>query len=76
MRIMSDIVLTQPNDGAPQISLPSPSSYAFEAYDGVAPEITQTPGFLVYNVYATFPQVSGNETANVRITLTQMPYFA
>jgi hypothetical protein len=76
MRIMSDIVLTLVNDGAPQITLPSPSSYAFEAYDGDAPEITQTPGFLVWNFYATFPQVSGNETSNVRITLTQMPYFA
>ena len=76
MRIMSDIVLTLVNDGDPQITLPSPSSYAFEAYDGIAPIITMAPGFLVYNVYATFPQVSGNETANVRITLTQMPYFA
>jgi hypothetical protein len=76
MRILSDIVLTRANDGAPQIILPSATAYAFEAYDGIAPIITMAPGFLVYNVYATFPQVSGNETSNVRITLTQMPYFA
>jgi hypothetical protein len=24
MRVMSDIILTRPNDGAPQITLPSP----------------------------------------------------
>ena len=76
MRIMSDIVLTRANDGAPQVVLPSATAYAFEAYDGLAPIITMAPGFLVYNVYLTFPNVSNNETSNVRITLTQMPYFA
>ena len=77
MRILSDIVLTRANDGSPQITLPSPSAYSFEAYDGSSsPIITMAPGFLVYNVYATFPGVSNNETSNVRITLTQMPYFA
>ena len=77
LRIISDICLTLVNDGAPNITLPSPSSYAFESYYGnAAPIVTMTPGFLVYNVYAQFPGVTGNETANVRITLTQMPYFA
>jgi hypothetical protein len=41
-----------------------------------APIITMTPGSFVYNVYAQFPGVSGNETSNVRITLTKMDYFA
>jgi hypothetical protein len=73
-RLMSDIVLSRPNDGAPTVVLPS--AYSFQAYDGTAPVITMTPGFLVWNVYAQFPAVSGSETSNIRITLTQMPYFA
>jgi hypothetical protein len=76
LRLMSDIVLTRANDNAPNIVLPSETTYSFEAYDGTAPIITMKPGSFVYNVYATFPQVSGNETSNIRITLTQMPYFA
>jgi hypothetical protein len=77
LRILSDIVLSQPNDGDPNITLPSPSAYAFEAYDGTAsPIITVTPGSFVFNIYAQFPGVTGNETSNIRITLTQMPYFA
>ena len=77
LRILSDIVLSQPNDGDPNITLPSPSAYAFEAYDGNAsPIITVTPGSFVFNIYAQFPGVSGNETSNIRITLTHMPYFA
>jgi len=76
-RFMSDIVLCQVNDGNPNIILPAATAYAFQAYDGnSAPIITQTPGFLYYNVYAQFPGVSGNETSNVRITLTKMDYFA
>ena len=75
-RFMSDIVLTQPNDNAPDVILPSATAFSYQIYDGVAPIITMKPGFLVYSVYAQFPQTSGNETANVRITLTQMPYFA
>ena len=74
LRLMSDIVLSRPNDSAPGVVLPS--VYSFQAYDGTEPIITMTPGFLVWNVYAQFPQVSGNETSNIRITLTQMPYFA
>ena len=75
--IISDLALSRPNDGDPNSTLPSPSAYAFEAYDGTsAPVITVTPGSFVMNVYAQFPGVSGNETSNVRITLTQMPYFA
>jgi hypothetical protein len=78
LRLMSDIVLTRANDNDPDIILPSPTVYSFDSYDGQgqAPIITMSPGSFVYNVYATFPQTSGNETANVRITLTQMPYFA
>ena len=75
-RLMSDIVLSRPNDSAPNVILPSATAYSYEAYDGIAPEITMKPGFLVWDVYTRFPNVSGNETANVRITLTQMPYFA
>ena len=75
-RFMSDIVLTQPNDNLPNVVLPSATVYSYQIYDGVAPIITMKPGFLVYSVYAQFPQTSGNETSNVRITLTQMPYFA
>jgi hypothetical protein len=75
--IISDLALSRPNDGDPNSTLPSPSAYAFEAYDGTsAPVITTTPGQFVMNVYAQFPGVSGNETSNIRITLTQMPYFA
>jgi hypothetical protein len=84
LRIMSDICISQPNDADPQISLPSPVAYSFEAYDGgtvggvnnLSPIITMTPGSFVFNVYAQFPGVSGNETSNVRITLTKMDYFA
>lgn len=75
-RFMSDIVLTQPNDNAPDVILPSATAFSYQIYDGVAPIITMKPGFLVYSIYAQFPQTSGNETSNVRITLTQMPYFA
>ena len=75
-RFMSDIVLSRPNDNAPNVILPSATAFSYQAYDGTAPEITMTPAFLYWNVYAQFPQVSGNETGNVRITLTQMPYFA
>jgi hypothetical protein len=75
--IISDLALSQPNDGDPNSTLPTPSAFAFEAYDGTsAPIITMTPGSFVMNAYAQFPGVSGNETSNVRITLTQMPYFA
>ena len=76
-RFISDIVLCQVNDGAPQIILPSATAFAFEAYDGTsAPVITQTPGFLHYSVFAQFAGVSGNETSNIRITLTKMDWFA
>jgi len=75
-RFMGDIVLSQPNDNAPNVILPSATAFAFEAYDGDAPIITMTPGAFVYSVFAQFPSVSGNETSNVRITVTQMPYFA
>jgi len=75
-RFMSDIVLSRPNDNAPNVVLPSATAFSYESYDGTAPEITMTPAFLYWNVYARFPSVSGNETANIRITLTQMPYFA
>jgi hypothetical protein len=75
--IISDLALSQPNDGDPNTTLPSPSAYAFEAYNGTsAPLITITPGSFVMNAYAQFPGVSGNETSNVRITLTRMDYFA
>jgi hypothetical protein len=78
LRILSDIVLTLVNDGSPEIVLPSPVAYCFQAYDGQgqSPIITMTPGSFVYNVYAQFPQTSGNETSNVRVTLTKMDYFA
>ena len=74
-RLMSDIVLSRPNDSAPNVILPSATAYSYEAYDGIAPEITMKPGFLVWEVFTRFPSVSGSETSNVRITLTQMPYF-
>jgi hypothetical protein len=75
-RFMSDIVLSRPNDNAPNVILPSATAFSYQAYDGVAPIVTMKPGFLVWDVHAEFPQTTGNETANVRITLTQMPYFA
>jgi hypothetical protein len=58
LRLMSDIVLGQPNDGDPNITLPSPVAYAFEAYDGgtvgvdtnLAPIVTMTPGSFVFNL--------------------------
>ena len=75
-RLMSDMCLSRANDSAPQVVLPSATAYSYEAYDGDAPIITMSPGFLRWNVYATFPQTSGNETANVRITMTLMPFFA
>lgn len=75
-RFMSDIVLSRPNDNAPNVVLPSATAYSYQNYDGDAPEITMKPAFLYWEVYARFPNVSGNETSNIRITLTQMPYFA
>ena len=74
--IMSDIVLSRPNDGAPTVELAQPTAYSFTSYDGVSPIITMVPGFLTWAVHCTFPQVSGNETSNIRITMTQMPFFA
>ena len=77
LRFISDTVLTQANDNLPNVILPSASAYSFEAYDGTsAPIVTMSPGFLHYSVFAQFPGVSGNETSNVRITLTKMPFFA
>jgi hypothetical protein len=76
MRIMSDIVLSRPNDNAPDVELAQPTAYSFDAYDGTAPVITMVPGFLTWAVHAIFPGTTNNETANIRITLTQMPYFA
>ena len=75
-RLMSDMCLSRANDNLPQVVLPSATAYSYEAYNGAAPIITMSPGFLIWNVYATFPQTSGNETANVRITMTLMPFFA
>ena len=75
-RFVSDIVLSRPNDNAPNVILPSATAFSYQAYDGVAPIVTMKPGFLLWDVHAEFPQTSANETANVRITLTQMPYFA
>lgn len=83
MRIMSDIVLSRPNDNAPNVELAQPTAYSYTSYNsgtvGInpgAPIITMKPGFLTWAVYATFPNTSNNETANIRITMTQMPYFA
>ena len=76
LHIMSDMVLSRPNDNAPDVELAQPTAYSFERYDGTAPVITMVPGFLTWAVHATFPNTTGNETANIRITLTQMPYFA
>ncbi len=76
MRIMSDIVLSRPNDPAPIVELAQPTAYSYELYDGIAPIITMKPGGLTWAVHCTFPQVSNNETADVRVTLTQMPFFA
>ena len=72
---MSDVVLSPPNDNAPDVELSQPTAYSFLTYDGQAPIITMKPGFLVWSVYCTFPQVSNNESSSIRITLTQMPYF-
>lgn len=81
MYVMSDIVLTRPNDNAPSVELAQPTAYSYTQYNGSgtnpgAPIITMVPGFLNWAVHVTFPQTSNNETANIRITLTQMPYFA
>ena len=76
MRVMSDIVLSRPNDPAPIVSLPAPTAYSYELYNGIAPIITMVPGGLTWAIHATFPSTTGNETANIRITLTNMPYFA
>lgn len=74
--VMSDILLSRPNDNAPNVELAQPTAYSYTQYDGTSPIITMVPGFLTWAVHATFPQVSGNETANIRVTLTQMPFFA
>ena len=76
MRIMSDIVLSRPNDNAPDVELPNQTAYSYERYDGTAPVITMVPGFLTWAVHCIFPGTTNNETANIRITLTQMPFFA
>lgn len=83
MYIMSDIVLSRPNDNAPNVQLANPTAYSYTQYNGVSggnnpgsPIITMVPGFLTWAVHATFPQTTNNETANMRITLTQMPFFA
>jgi len=76
MRVMSDIVLSRPNDNAPSVELAQPTAYSYEIYDGTAPIITMVPGFLNWAVHCIFPGTTNNETANIRITLTQMPYFA
>ena len=76
MRVMSDIVLSRPNDPAPIVELGQPTAYSYELYDGIAPIITMKPGGLTWAIHVTFPQVSNNETANIRVTLTQMPFFA
>ena len=73
---MSDIVLSRPNDNAPDVELAQPTAYSFERYDGTAPVITMVPGFLTWAVHAIFPGTTNNETANIRVTLTQMPFFA
>lgn len=75
MRVMSDIVLSRPNDNAPSVELAQPTAYSYEIYDGTAPIITMVPGFLNWAVHCIFPGTTNNETANVRITLTKMPYF-
>ena len=83
MYVMSDIVLSRPNDNAPTIELAQPTAYSYTQYNGVSgganpgsPIITMIPGFLTWAVHCTFPNTTGNETANIRVTLTQMPYFA
>jgi hypothetical protein len=73
--LMSDMVLSRPNDNAPDVELAQPTAYSYNTYDGTSPIITMSPGFLVWDVHATFPLTTGNETANIRITMTQMPYF-
>ena len=76
MRIMSDIVLSRPNDNSPDVELPNQTAYSYDSYDGTAPIITMVPGFLTWAVHATFPGTTNNEVANIRVTLTQMPFFA
>ena len=83
MYIMSDIVLSRPNDNAPTVELAQPTAYSYTQYNGVSgganpgsPIITMIPGFLTWAVHCTFPNTTGNETANIRVTLTQMPFFA
>ena len=76
MHVMSDIVLSRPNDNAPSVELAQPTAYSYEIYDGTAPVITMVPGFLNWAVHCTFPGTTNNETADIRVTLTQMPYFA
>ena len=83
MYIMSDIVLSRPNDNAPNVELAQPTAYSYTQYNGVSggnnpgsPIITMIPGFLTWAVHCTFPQTTNNETANIRVTLTQMPFFA
>lgn len=76
IRVMSDIVLSRPNDNSPNVELAQPTAYSFDAYDGTAPVITMVPGFLTWAVHAKFPGTTNNETANIRVTLTQMPFFA
>lgn len=82
MYVMSDIVLSRPNDNAPTIELAQPTAYSYTQYNGVSgganpgsPIITMIPGFLTWAVHCTFPNTTGNETASIRVTLTQMPYF-
>ena len=75
LHIMSDMVLSRPNDNAPDVELSQPTAYSYERYDGTAPVITMVPGFLNWAVHAIFPGTTNNETANIRITMTQMPYF-
>ena len=76
MCAMSDVVLSRVNDNSPNVILPSATAFSYTQYDGLAPIVTMIPGYLAWAVHAQFPQTSGNETANVRITLTHMPYFA
>ncbi len=76
MRVMSDVVLSRPNDALPIIELPQPTAYSFQGYDGQAPVITLKPAFLRHGVHIQFPgRTGGAETANIRVTLTQLPYF-
>ena len=83
MLIMSDIVLSRPNDNAPNVELANPTAYSYELYNAGsggltpgAPIITMIPGGLTWAVHCTFPQTSNDETGNIRITLTKMDFFA